>query len=245
MSNPLTVRSNNRTLNRSAAAGVVLLALGGFTLSFSSLRDLAIASDIQPQLAFVWPPIVDGFIVVATASAFALKRRGRRVTWYPWSAVIVFSAISVTGNSLHALDAPSLRVPIAVAAVVSSVPALARLIASHLLVVMIDGSTRSISTSESLAPTAERISVPVQTAQPETYPPSSPRQRSVLHAVDMDGRDVVAQLREFVADGGAVTGAVIARLADVSERTGRRRLEELRRAHPELFDSEAQAALAR
>lgn len=245
MSDPLTVRSNNRTLNRSAAAGVVLLALGGFTLSFSSLRDLAIASDIQPQLAFVWPLIVDGFIVVATASAFALKRRGRRVTWYPWSAVIVFSAISVTGNSLHALDAPSLRVPIAVAAVVSSVPALALLIASHLLVVMIDGSTGSSSTSESPAHSAQRVSAPVQTTEAATYPPLSTHQHSVLHAVGTDDRNIVMQLREFVADGGAVTGAVIARLADVSERTGRRRLEELRRTHPDLFDSDAEAAIAR
>ncbi|HEY5224701.1 MAG TPA: DUF2637 domain-containing protein, partial [Microbacteriaceae bacterium] len=98
MSDSLAVRSSNPVLAWATALGVVGLALGGFVLSFQALRDLAVRSGIDPTLAFLWPLIVDGFIVVATAAAFALKRRGRRVTWYPWVALMLFSAISVAGN---------------------------------------------------------------------------------------------------------------------------------------------------
>jgi hypothetical protein len=237
MNDPLAVRSNNRALKLSAAAGVSLLDLGGFSLSFSSLRDLAIASDIDPRLAFVWPLIVDGFIVVATAAAFALKRRGRRVTWYPWAAVILFSAISVAGNSLHAVDARRLLVPVPVAAVVSSVPTLALLISSHLLVVMIDGTIRA--KSQTVTSSATEHSGPLD-ARENTSNARSPIVREVEPAFS----DVLPQLRKYIEEGGVVTGAVVARIAQVSERTGRRRLEQLRRRFPELFAGENMSVIS-
>jgi hypothetical protein len=210
-----------------------MLALGGFSLSFSSLRDLALASGVYVNLAFVWPLIVDGFIVVSTASAFALKSRGRRVTWYPWAAIVLFSAISVAGNALHAFGASNLRVPVAVAATVSAVPAIALLVASHLLVLMIGGKPRSTS-SHSVRDRVTRVSGSDSLARP-----TSP---IALRVVGVDDVDLLPKISELLERGHSVTGATVARLANVSERTGRRRLESLRRAHPNVFEPDAERA---
>ena len=70
---PVTPVVKRRILVWVTAAAVALLAAAGFTLSFSSLIDLAALSGIDRQLAFLWPLIVDGFIVVATGAAFALN----------------------------------------------------------------------------------------------------------------------------------------------------------------------------
>ena len=142
-SDVLAVKPQNAWLAWGTASGVVLLALGGFVLSFNALRDLAVHSGLLPELSWIWPLIVDGFIVVATAAAFGLKRRGPRVTWYPWTALVVFAVVSVAGNASHAVNSDLVTVPVWIATVVSSVPAVALLIASHLLVVMIDGKARA------------------------------------------------------------------------------------------------------
>lgn len=233
---------------------MVLLALGGFVLSFNALTDLAVHSGIIPELAFLWPLIVDGFIVVATAAAFALKQRGRRVTWYPWTALILFSAVSVAGNASHAVNADNVTVPVWVATVVSSVPAIALLIASHLLVVMIDGKNQTCPASRKK--TGESRKPPVQVrpteAKPSAPQPSVPGSDTAeepdperdpephLRAVEKpeeprEATTLVDKLMDAVQRGEEINAVLIARLEGVSERTGRRRLTQLRESHPQLF----------
>ena len=67
-----------------AIAGTILLAAGAFTLSFAALTDLAKMSGITPELAWIWAPVVDGVIVVASCAIIALAGRPRRVLAYPW-----------------------------------------------------------------------------------------------------------------------------------------------------------------
>jgi hypothetical protein len=208
-----------RILIGASGAGVVALAAGGFTLSFASLRDLATRCGIDPQLSFLWPLIVDGFIVVATAAAFALKDRGPAVTWYPWTALVIFSAVSVTGNSLHGAEAAHASVPLIVAAAVSSIPAIALLVATHLLVVMVEGAR---------AATAEAASRQEGAASPAGAAADGPE----LAPAQVD---LLAQLRSRRDAGYAITGSLIAELEGVSERTGRRRLEVLKQDIPDLF----------
>jgi hypothetical protein len=205
---PLTQR---RILVWATAAAVALLAAAGFMLSFSSLIDLAALSGIDRQLAFLWPLIVDGFIVVATGAAFALKGRSRRITWYPWTALTFFSTISVIGNAVHASQVAHIKVPIVLATAVSAIPAIALLVATHLLVVMVDAHTGR--------PTA-------QSARP---PRRSP-------ATGSDG-DLVAALKSARDAGQPVTGALVASLAGTSVRTGRRRLAVLRQQFPNQFQN--------
>jgi hypothetical protein len=247
MSEPLRIKSTNPILNWATAFGVVGLAGCGFTLSFSALRDLAVKSGIDSQLAFLWPLIVDGFIVVATAAAFALKARGGRVTWYPWSALIFFSAISVVGNSIHATGAVNLRVPIVVATIVSSVPAIALLLASHLLVVMVDGRAKPATQAArkrqttALEPVIQRVdaSPARKPSTPSAAAEPTPALEAKSHGSgNAEPTDVaaLARLREHRESGHPITGALVARELGVSERTGRRRLEHFKTAFPDLFE---------
>jgi hypothetical protein len=187
------------------------------------LNDLAAASGVDHQLSFLWPLIVDGFIVVATAAAFALKRQGRAVTWYPWTALILFSTISVVGNSIHAMQAPRLAVPAPIAATVSSVPAIALLVATHLLVVILDRN------SPRRQPHPAALLAPVATVT------GTERMPAGASAVEPA---LTARLRECRSRGMTITGSLIAQLEGVSERTGRRRLEALRMSVPDLFETE-------
>lgn len=246
---------------RATSVGVSAIAVGGFVLSFSTLRDLAIRSGIPPELAFIWPLIVDGFILVATAAAWTLRNQARG-TWYPWAALVLFSGISVAGNALHASMVRTVDVNYWVATVVSAIPSVAQILASHLLVVMARAreTQRQVNREEA----SDSASVTMPAAQPDQARPaldSTPRR--TLEAVTtaeqpaaaklsrtptvaagaMQGEPpaddelarLAARVREARSSGEEVSGALVARLAGVSERTGRRRLTELRSSFPDLF----------
>lgn len=221
----LVISRSSPVLNIATAVSVALLACGGFTLSFASLRDLAIASGIPPELAFIWPLIVDGFIVVATAAAFVLGRAGRGVSWYPWAALVLFSAISVTGNALHATEA-HLRVPTPVATIVSAVPAIALLIASHLLVVMVSSGRREKKRAPQRA--KSHVAPVVQiAAEPEKAPALAGKAKN-SHV--SEARVLLeARVREAVAEGTHVTGAMAAEWADAPLTTAKRWLNDIKK----------------
>lgn len=236
MSDPLIVQPSNPFLAWFTATGVAALAGMGFVLSFRSLQDLAVRSGIDAELAWLWPLVVDGFIVVATAAAFGLKRRGKRVTWYPWAALILFALLSIAGNAAHAASAV-LTVPLWVATVVSAVPAVALLVASHLLVVLVDGKARPSAKrkrarqpSNNSADIAEVFGIPTANAQPKLRALAAPT-------------NVVAALEDHVAMfGGPVTASMIVEVEGCSERTARRRVGALRESHPHLFATQSVAS---
>lgn len=245
---------------RVTGTGVSAIALGGFVLSFSTLRDLAIRCGIPPELAFIWPLIVDGFILVATASAWALRHQ-RRGSWYPWAALVLFSAISVAGNALHASMVRTVDVNYWVATVVSAIPSVAQILASHLLVVMARAreTQRRLSTESAQAEAAAQPAPesrpralsaadvtpraglePVMVEQPAAARvPRTPTVTSTATPAESAPDDELARLAERVrearSEGEEVNGSLVARLAGVSERTGRRRLTELRSSFPDLF----------
>jgi len=251
MSDPLAVRPQNKLLGIATASGVGALAVGGFTLSFAALRELAQREfAIASELSFIYPLVVDGFIVIATAAAFTMKKRGPRVTWYPWAALAVFGALSVLGNAAHAIDNPSATFPAWISALGASVPAVALLIASHLLVMMIDGKsqTRPRVRSKVTVPVKAKEAPPVTAALPMVdagdQSLEEPERRR-LHAVDpvAEPKTLVEQVADIIASGESVTAGTIARIQGVSDRTGRRRLAELREQHPEIFETGREAAL--
>lgn len=236
----------------STVTGVAGLAGCGFTLSFASLRDLAVASGILPELAFLWPLVVDGFIVVATAAAFRLKDKGPRVTWYPWAALIAFAAVSVAGNALHAADSSTRTVAVWVATVVSAVPAVALLVASHLLAVMAehgrtsqpDADVMELTATVTTATAAAGASAPAIERAPVTAAAPASASASARRAVPTDA-PVPAVDGEFVEwvqrmrrDGVAVTGRLVAETFGLSDRTARRRVTQVKAARPDLFTSE-------
>jgi hypothetical protein len=108
-------------------------------MSFDALTQLAKGAGIRSEIAWMWPVVVDGSMVVATAAALVLRSSpDRAVRLYPWAQLGLFALVSVIGNGLHALGAHgTVTLPGPVAVAVSGVPPVALLLSTHLLVMML------------------------------------------------------------------------------------------------------------
>jgi hypothetical protein len=100
---------------RVSAAGVLVLA-AAFTLSYDALHQLALDSRVRPGLAWMWPVVIDGTIVVALLTVLAAKHAVAS-TAYPWTLAGLFSLASVAFNIAHAPDRPVARLVFAMAPV--------------------------------------------------------------------------------------------------------------------------------
>jgi hypothetical protein len=208
---------------RSSATGVLVLAAAAFTLSYDALHQLALDSRVRPGLAWMWPVVIDGTIVVALLTVLAAKRANAH-TGYPWALAGLFSAASVAFNIAHAPDRPVARLVFAMAPV-------ALVLTTHLL--MQQAGWR--------APTPDRPAA--QPAGPESAHPHPPgdklaHQPQSAEQAPMGARARVRAAYEAqVAAGQTPTGAGLARAAGVSERYGQRLLAEFtadpaRAGHP-------------
>jgi hypothetical protein len=101
---------------RTSAVGVLVLAAAAFTLSYDALYELALDSRVRPGLAWLWPVVIDGTIVVALLTVLAARRAAARAG-YPWTLAGLFSAASVAFNVAHAPDRPVARPVFAMAPV--------------------------------------------------------------------------------------------------------------------------------
>lgn len=117
-----------------AITGTVLLALGAFWLSFTTLQGLAALSGIPAGQAWVWPLIVDGVILEATISVVALRNSAPGARRFAWLLLASGAGVSVAANITHAVVASDTRVPAIIAALVASVPPLVLLAMTHLTV---------------------------------------------------------------------------------------------------------------
>lgn len=117
-----------------AITGTILLALGAFWLSFTTLQDLAALSGIPAGQAWVWPLIVDGVILEATISVVALRNSAPAARRFAWLLLASGAGVSVAANITHAVVASDTRVPAIIAALVASVPPLVLLAMTHLTV---------------------------------------------------------------------------------------------------------------
>ena len=120
-----------------ALAVTLVLALCAFVLSFVALSDLAARSGVPAQLSWLWPLVVDGTIVASTGALVAMAGHDARARRYPWALLVAGSAISVAGNAVHAVLVSDTALPPIVAALVASVPPLALLALTHLLVSLV------------------------------------------------------------------------------------------------------------
>jgi Protein of unknown function (DUF2637) len=202
-----------RLTYRVSAAGVLVLAAAAFTLSYDALHHLALDSRVRPGLAWLWPVVIDGTIVVALLTVLAAKRADIRAG-YPWALAGLFSAASVAFNIAHAPDRP-------VAQLVFAMAPIALVLTTHLL--MQQASWRR--------PTPDHLAA--QPADPETAPPHTPADHPAPEQANADrGAQVGARARVRAAyeaqltAGQTPTGAGLARAAGVSERYGQRLLAE-------------------
>ena len=205
-----------RWIYRLSAAGVLLLAAAAFTLSYDALHQLALDSRVRPGLAWMWPVVIDGTIVVALLTVLAAKRANAR-TGYPWALAGLFSLASVAFNIAHAPDRPVARLVFAMAPV-------ALVLTTHLLMQQV--SWRRSASDPTLA-VAEQQAGP-QPAHPHTsgdHPAPEPSSADQGAQVGARAR-VRAAYEAQVSAGQTPTGAGLARAAGVSERYGQRLLAE-------------------
>jgi hypothetical protein len=149
-----------RTLTIARAAATVIMALiaaACFVLSFSSLWDLASRSVSWPRhLAWLWPLIVDGVVVVATIAIRALTKTAaaseegllveaahagddqvriqqRRDRAFFWWMLVAAASVSVAGNGLHSLLPAGQPLHPWLSVVIGCIPACALLATTHAL----------------------------------------------------------------------------------------------------------------
>jgi hypothetical protein len=122
------------------AAGLITLviAVASFVLSFASLWNLAARSVWPARLAWLWPVIVDGTIVLATMAIVALAgyrhQRGNRRFF--WAVLCATAVVSVSGNAVHALIPGTAPLVPWLSAVIACVPPIALLATTHSLAIL-------------------------------------------------------------------------------------------------------------
>jgi hypothetical protein len=212
---------------RVSAAGVLVLAAAAFTLSYDALHQLALDSRVRPALAWLWPVVIDGTIVVTLLTVLAAKRAATRAA-YPWALAGLFSLASVAFNIAHAPDRPIAQLVFAMAPV-------ALVLTTHLL--MQQAAWRRPMPDPN-GPVA------AQQADPEPAQPHRWGDDRTPQPLGLDrGSQVGARARlraayeAQVQAGQTPTGAGLARASGVSERYGQRLLAEFTadsatRGHP-------------
>jgi hypothetical protein len=214
---------------RVSATGVLVLAAAAFTLSYDALHQLALDSRVRPALAWLWPVVIDGTIVVALLTVLAAKRAATGAA-YPWTLAGLFSLASVAFNIAHAPDRP-------VAQLVFAMAPIALVLTTHLLMQQaswrhhrpMPDRPRPVAAHEA-GPEPAHPHRPGDHPEPE---PASPDQGAQVGA----RARVRAAYEAQVAAGQTPTGAGLARAAGVSERYGQRLLAEFtadptRTGHP-------------
>ena len=142
----------------------VAIAAMAFVLSFDALRTLAIACGVQAGLAWMFPLIIDAPVLAFTWATWVFKTRGLGQA-YPWAMLIVFSLVSLIGNALHAhpVETNGMLVPQWGAALLMTMPPVALLATSHMMV-------RAASRSYDIAGEDAEAPNPPATSEPESKP---------------------------------------------------------------------------
>ena len=83
-------------------AGVAVLALGAFGVSYPGGRQIALSAGVSPMVAGLYPVIIDAMLVVACVSALALRGAAWWMQLYAWLAVIVLVAAIGFIEAAHA-----------------------------------------------------------------------------------------------------------------------------------------------
>ncbi|MFE2726301.1 DUF2637 domain-containing protein, partial [Kitasatospora sp. NPDC059327] len=84
-----------------AAIGV-MGAVGG-TLSYDALQQMAMAMHVRPELSYLFPVAIDGFIAYGVRALVVLKEAPLRARAYTWSVFGGATATSVWANWTHAV----------------------------------------------------------------------------------------------------------------------------------------------
>src|SRR5689334_6361632 len=82
--------------------GVVVLAAAAFVLSYSGIHAFALEAGISPNLARIYPPMVDAILVIAAAAVLSLRGAGWLIRTFAWLSLLVVLAAAAAASTLHA-----------------------------------------------------------------------------------------------------------------------------------------------
>ena len=148
----------------------IIIGLIAFVLSFDALRLVFVSCGINPWLSWGGPVCVDGTILLCTWATWGFKKGHIRGSAYPWVGLVLFSGFSIAGNALHAMINTGFRLPSWVPPVIMSIPPVALLYATHLIVIIAGDRLDKINT---FSPTTDATRVP-EAASRETRMPVEP-----------------------------------------------------------------------
>ncbi|MFI5777412.1 DUF2637 domain-containing protein [Nocardia sp. NPDC051570] len=180
-------------------AVLVIVGVGAaaFRLSFATLRDLAVLAHIPVSDAWLFPLIVDGTILQATAGVLVLANTAKARRWFTW-VLVAGAVVSVAGNSLHAITGGH-ELPGPLCALVAAIAPIGLLVDTHGLVMLfrlarvestpaVEPAPESILISESSVPEPDSTtpafsrpvpSSPVAHPNPALVQPVRPRVRPI------------------------------------------------------------------
>lgn len=180
---------------RAARVFAVLVIVGvgaaAFRLSFATLRDLAKLAHIPASDAWLFPLIIDGTIVQATAGALVLAKSAER-KFFTW-VLVIGALVSVAGNSIHAVAAGK-ELPAWLCAIVAAIAPISLLVDTHGLAVLFRAAQQNpapalatdvvVAEAEEDPPAAVNDSEPAATEIPVPVPaPVVPSVPAVAHSI--------------------------------------------------------------
>jgi hypothetical protein len=118
---PARRRNGGRLLAHIAVViGVAAVAAAAFTLSYSAVRDIALAVGVPATLARLYPAIFDAVFVEACAAALTLREARWWARGYAWLSVLMTGALIAAAAAYHAMG---LHLPHKIAAgIVAALP---------------------------------------------------------------------------------------------------------------------------
>jgi hypothetical protein len=84
--------------------GVVVLAAAAFVLSYSGIHAFALEAGVSPNLARIYPPMLDAILVIAAAAVLSLRGAGWITRAFAWLSLLVVLAAAAAASTLHATN---------------------------------------------------------------------------------------------------------------------------------------------
>lgn len=82
---------------------VILLGGAGCLLSYDALRQMALAIHVRPELSWLFPLVIDGFISYGVRALLVLRNAPLASRLYVWTLFGAATATSIWANALHAV----------------------------------------------------------------------------------------------------------------------------------------------
>jgi hypothetical protein len=143
------LQRTNIIISLLTAALVAFLAAGAFWLSFDALKGLAVKSGVAVGIAWLYPAIIDGAIIVFSLSVVQVSLNRERAV-YPWFLVGLFTLLSVVLNIVHAQ-------PDLLSRLLAAVPPVALFLSFELLMNQLKATVKRTAARQSLAETTAAV----------------------------------------------------------------------------------------